>query len=765
VVAGSLYWDKSNLKGPNLTDRLNDEPGELEAEQRLERTLLPNADETNSPGLAAGIVHSPGEILLDKLKVIELLGQGGMGSVYRVEHLLMNRQFALKCLNKFQANDASWRRFQNEAKAAHLLDHPNLLKVFDFGLLPGGQPYFLMELVEGITLSDEIKRLGSLPVARAVKIFIQVSFAIGYAHEHKVIHRDLKPSNIMLVKKSETDAEIVKVVDFGIAKLTGVDEFNQQTLTKTGEIFGSPLYMSPEQCMGIAVDHRSDLYSLGCVFYEALCSAPPFMGESALSTMMKHQTEMQLSLKEASLGMEYPTGLEEIIMNLLEKDPQNRYQTANQLVADLIQVERSLGIAEDQAESAPTSGATTKPLKREAELVRRTARPHNRKKHILITTAIATGTFMLGIAVSSIVQQNTQAKPQEEPVSIKNLQNETDPSYDLAVAKQKEWSTLMFDKRIFHFPSKQSLGKIALGNGEVFEAQGKVTVLRALPVGLLANEYLLQHPELMDKFRPGEISLFDFNASRTAGPQFFSKISATTGMKALNLYDTEFTDRDAPLLTKMTDLVYLNVGYTGLTGPQILKYAPLAGLNCLDITGDKDARKIIPKVPTLPHLRHAILVHISLKDEDMEILARAKQLKILDVAWNRSISDKGVEKLTQLKNLEYLSLAETGVSPGVWKSLVKMPNLRKVKLARFRDKTWPYVIRQQFEALLAKHAPQIKVNWNYDDHLDFSIASTDFAWSGPGTQAHKSPILSAINDVGMGMPSNAEKQEDKQEEK
>ncbi len=124
--------------------------------------------------------------------------------------------------------------------------------------------------------------------------------------------------------------------------MTGVDEFNQQTLTKTGEIFGSPLYMSPEQCTGIAVDHRSDLYSLGCVFYESLTGAPPFIGESVLSTMMQHQGEKPLSLKEASLGTQYPHILEEIVSKLLEKDPNNRYQTANALAKDLIHLERRL---------------------------------------------------------------------------------------------------------------------------------------------------------------------------------------------------------------------------------------------------------------------------------------------------------------------------------------------------------------------------------------------------------------------------------------
>ncbi|MBC7998974.1 MAG: serine/threonine protein kinase, partial [Leptolyngbya sp.] len=208
----------------------------------------------------------PGSVVLDKYKILELVGLGGMGSVYRAVHIHLGTQYAFKCINREQPKDATWRRFQNEAKAAHILDHPNLIKVYDFGLLPGRRAYFIMDFVDGTTISDEIQKSGRLSVERCLRIFIQVAFAIAYAHENGVIHRDLKSSNIMLVRNLvDPDDELVKVVDFGIAKLTGADEFNQQTLTKTGEIFGSPLYMSPEQCMGLPVDHRCDLYSLGCV--------------------------------------------------------------------------------------------------------------------------------------------------------------------------------------------------------------------------------------------------------------------------------------------------------------------------------------------------------------------------------------------------------------------------------------------------------------------------------------------------------------------
>ncbi|HNB23099.1 MAG TPA: serine/threonine-protein kinase, partial [Candidatus Melainabacteria bacterium] len=182
----------------------------------------------------------PGSILLDKYKVVALLGRGGMGSVYCVEHLQLQKKFALKFLNKHQSDEAAWIRFETEARAANKLDHPNLVKVVDSGLLEEGQPYFIMDLIVGESLSDLLKAAGRLPLEKALKIFIQVGFALSYAHSNGVIHRDIKPSNIMICSTDTADAHgiLVKLVDFGIAKLTGHDEFNQQTLTKTGEIFG-----------------------------------------------------------------------------------------------------------------------------------------------------------------------------------------------------------------------------------------------------------------------------------------------------------------------------------------------------------------------------------------------------------------------------------------------------------------------------------------------------------------------------------------------
>jgi len=705
----------------------------------------------------------PGTVLLEKFKIIELLGQGGMGSVYRVEHLLMNQQFALKCLNKFQKEDAGWRRFKNEAKAAHMLDHANLIKVYEFGLLPGGQPFFLMELVEGVTLADEIERLGHLPIERVIKIFIQVAFAIGYAHDSRVVHRDLKPSNIMLIeRKSERDPEIVKVVDFGIAKLTGVDEFNQQTLTKTGEIFGSPLYMSPEQCMGIAVDHRSDLYSLGCVLYEALTSAPPFMGESALSTMMKHQSEMQAPLKEASLGMHFPSGLEKIVGKLLEKDPQNRYQAASQLASDLIHLERTLHdagtqeLTSDKLEAAPKY--TRQVLTKEEE-------EFARKEKALLIAGVAAVAFTVGVLSDNLVGHFSGHPTAKHSSKIAASASASDPkksdgSNDSSKVDgtssgdegKKFWSHYKGDKRVFEFPTDSSMGKIVVANGESYDAKGIVSVPRELPLGIVANEKLVKNPDLLDKFKPDEIAVFDFNKNRDAKLKVFEKVGKLTGLKGLNLYDTEFVNRDLHILSNLKNLLYVNFAFTGVTCEEALKYLPLKTINSLDLTCLRDGKNAVKRIHEMPQLRHILLVDTRIGDDDLKELAKSDHLRILDLAWNK-ITDKGLVHLTKLKNLEYLDLSETKVTPMAWRTIAKIPNLRKVKIAHYKNTPWSPEEKNYFEAQLSKAAPRMSVNWIYEDNLDYICASTDLTWLNEGMRAHVCPILSVLKDVEIMGPA------------
>lgn len=271
--------------------------------------------------------YVPGDVLDGRYRIESVLGSGGMGLVYRVTQMFVDKQFALKTIIKGQLSEVKIRRFQQEARAVFALDHPNIVAVKDFGIIEEMTPFLVMELLDGENLSERLKRKGRLPITEIIPIFVQTCFGLGYAHDQGIVHRDIKPSNIMILNGIATGAEgSVKIVDFGIAKFAQSEGGDIQALTKTGEIFGSPFYMSPEQCTGDRVDHRADIYSLGCVLFEALTGAPPCVGDNALSTMMQHQTAKIPSLKEASMGLDFPAELERIVAKMLEKNPDNRYQ-------------------------------------------------------------------------------------------------------------------------------------------------------------------------------------------------------------------------------------------------------------------------------------------------------------------------------------------------------------------------------------------------------------------------------------------------------
>jgi eukaryotic-like serine/threonine-protein kinase len=277
---------------------------------------------------------APGSVFADKYEIGEALGSGGMSTVYRAQHLFLDKVVAIKLLNQQLASDASAvQRFQVEAKAAYELDHPNLLGVYDFGLSTDGQAYIVMDYLEGESLADIIKREGTVDLARALPIFLDICSGLAHAHDKGVLHRDIKPSNVMLVIGARGKLT-AKIVDFGLAK---VYDDSALKLTQTGEIFGSPLYMSPEQCRGLPLDFRSDLYSLGVLMYETLSGRVPIMGTSVYDTFAKKLSEAPQPL-EADLLI--PDWLDRLIFCLLRCDPCERPATAHVLSSAIKQYVR-----------------------------------------------------------------------------------------------------------------------------------------------------------------------------------------------------------------------------------------------------------------------------------------------------------------------------------------------------------------------------------------------------------------------------------------
>ena len=265
----------------------------------------------------------PGRLLGNRYKVLEKVGEGGMARVYRGMDTKLNRQVAVKILYEQFAGDADFlRRFKQEAKAAARLTHPNIVNIYDEGE-EDNIHYIIMEYVEGYTLKDLVQRDGRLKPEESVQIVIQICDALAHAHSQNVIHRDIKPQNIIMTEDGR-----VKVTDFGIARATA-----DTTITYGRSLLGSVYYSSPEQARGYSTDSKSDIYSLGVLFYEMLTGVVPFSGESPISVALKHLQDDVVPPR--SLIPELPAFLEGVILKTMRKDRQLRYNNALELKEDL----------------------------------------------------------------------------------------------------------------------------------------------------------------------------------------------------------------------------------------------------------------------------------------------------------------------------------------------------------------------------------------------------------------------------------------------
>lgn len=270
-----------------------------------------------------------GRALDDRWIIEEKLGEGGMGAVYKGHQRSVNRTVAIKTLRpQLVESEEFVNRFFREAQIAANIAHPNCVTILDYGEAKDGTLYLAMEFLDGELLTDRIET-GELTVKQVLEIGIQVASALSAAHDQSIVHRDLKPDNIFLLDVPG-GATFVKVLDFGIAKML---DSNTQ-VTKTGMIFGTPEYMSPEQCRGDRIDGRSDLYALGCILYELVGGRTPFRATTPMAVLMAHVNEDVPGLPATDAG-NIPPGLERIIMRLLEKRPENRPESAAKVRAEL----------------------------------------------------------------------------------------------------------------------------------------------------------------------------------------------------------------------------------------------------------------------------------------------------------------------------------------------------------------------------------------------------------------------------------------------
>jgi serine/threonine-protein kinase len=265
-----------------------------------------------------------GRVLAERFEILERIGEGGTGVVYKAKQLSVDRTIAIKVLGAHVSTDPSWvKRFHNEARAASRLDHPNTVRLIDFGQTKEGLLFIAMEYLHGRSLRQEIDRLKKLPPNRVLRIISQVCASLSEAHNQGIIHRDIKPDNIYLTEMKGA-GDFVKVLDFSVAKLDAPDA----QVTRAGVVFGTPAYMSPEQGRGVPLDARSDLYAVGIVAYEMLVGKPPFDAKIPTEVVTMHLRQQPAPLTSA------PPPLTAIVMRALSKEPQQRQQTAEEMDAE-----------------------------------------------------------------------------------------------------------------------------------------------------------------------------------------------------------------------------------------------------------------------------------------------------------------------------------------------------------------------------------------------------------------------------------------------
>lgn len=303
--------------------------------------LAAEAAMTRAAGALASI--QSGQVIGGSYKLLELAGQGGMGTVYRAKHIALDRLCAIKFLNPRMISLENWRLFQKEAKIISSLQHGTICQVYDLGIHEGILPFYSMDFVAGETLEEIISQRGPLSVGATLELYLRICEGLSYAHRHGIVHKDLKPANFMLTTGDGRGADL-RILDFGIADINE-DAVARYTSAKAKQkksengpsedmIIGSASYMSPEQFQGRRIDKRSDIYSLGCSMFETLTGSPPFLAESFEDLEQLHRNAITPTLAERT-GLAYPISLEAIITKCLEKDPERRYQNVNELAIDL----------------------------------------------------------------------------------------------------------------------------------------------------------------------------------------------------------------------------------------------------------------------------------------------------------------------------------------------------------------------------------------------------------------------------------------------
>jgi serine/threonine protein kinase len=676
--------------------------------------LAVSATQTNCPVDGTSLNQClPGFVLDGKYEFIELIGSGGMGVIYKARQIILNRPVAVKMLHSHMISDKALMRFQREGKAGSTLSHQNITVVLDFALSEHGQPYMVMDFEVGQTLAQMIESQSALSPTFVVEALIQICHGLTHAHERGVLHRDIKPSNLMVVSNASTPPQI-KILDFGVAKIIEDGDSKNKQLTRTGETMGSPPYMSPEQALGSNIEKRSDLYSLGCVMFECLSGTPPFMSDNVFNIMISHANQEPPTLKEASLGTSFPNELERIVKKLLEKKPAERYQSAEELEADLqsFKLGRSVSSKNDNAASKRS------PLPLIISL----------GSLVVLALAIATSFIVNSIsprissanrngitggtkntvAESSGQNSNGQEVPGKNSAAKDSNSGAPKPLTEAQLMAESEKNSMLNEPTILggkafitsYLASNNGHDHLKLGSHDIedpdLQVLDQATTCQRLDLqnnnitgpGLkylskLKNISILRldHNYIQDGFLQPILDLpklasLDLSFNKNLTGSDFHLFGGKHNLIELNLENSGISDQGLEELTKFGPVFGINLAHTKVTSKGMSALGSIKNLHSLDLSDtlvDKVGLATLCKEN--PSIWTLYLAGNKIGDNSVPDILKLKNLKSLDVSAT-NITANGIRQLGELKKLERMWCGSCNAGYTPYEIMKRKPQLK-----------------------------------------------------------------------------------------
>ncbi len=554
-----------------------------------------------------------GTFPLDRYQPKLKLGAGAAGTVYLSRDRLLGKKVAVKILNQLDANQLM--AFQEEAKITSRLQHPNIISILDFGPTESGIPYMVLEYVERAeSLEQLIERNGPLDTTFALQIFRAVSDALAHAHNARVFHRDLKPSNV-LISISDDDELVIKLIDFGVAKV--MFDSQESTAAQSRTLAGTPFYMAPEIAEGARFDERSEIYSLGCLMFEALTGKPPFAGQTALETIAMHANQERPSLAKVT-GQEFSKGIEKLVATCLRREPSRRYSSAQAVAASIDAL----------------TGHDLSTTRTEFFHI-----PHAKKRSLpppLVLFSI-TALVVIGLAAFAVV-------------SVSNS-NKSTKIKEIKTANRKPKSQSL---------TKRKLSKLA------FKAIERKGIENLFQINGSKQSWVAKHPLSDDELQyltlkhRGDIK----NLELVAGSGKISSVGwsavASLDLKSLIVPQSTITDEDVSKIAKMPQLRRIDLSETDITDKAVEPFENTAieDLNlrlCTNITDG--CRTALGRAKQLQCLD---LSQTQIGDETVKTVS-ALNLSLLSIP-GCNITDDSLESLAATKSLTALSLDSTPVT-------------------------------------------------------------------------------------------------------